>query len=104
MCEAEKFIYHKKKLLLEMKVKFLGDSKLKNSLVSKSRMSLWMIRAITILLLWSCCVHLVAVGGIWGPRLWKGWPSCFNSHHDLPMASQEMTSLPMKIALPPKSK
>ncbi|RID81297.1 hypothetical protein BRARA_A03887 [Brassica rapa] len=102
MCEAEKFIYNKKKLLLEMKVKFLGDSKLKNSLVSKSRMSLWMIRAITILLLWSCCVHLVAVGGMWGPRLLKGWPSCFNSHHDLPMASQEMTSLPMKIALPPK--
>ena len=104
MCKAEKFIYHKKKLLLEMKVKFLGDSKLKNSLVSKSRMSLWMIRAITILLLWSCCVHLVAVGGMWGPRLLKGWPSCFNSHHDLPMASQEMTSLPIKIALPPKSK
>lgn len=103
MCKAEKFLYHRK--LWEMKVKFLGDSKidkLKNSLVLRSRMSLWMIRAMTILLLWSCFVHLVAVGEMWGPRLLKGWPSCFN-HHDFPIAA-EMTSLPMKIALPPKSK
>lgn len=103
MCKADKLLYHRK--LWEMKVKFLGDSKIdkfKNSLLSRSRMSLWMIRAMTILLLWSCFVHLVAMGEMWGPRLLKGWPSCFN-HHDLPMAAQ-MTSLPMKIALPPKSK
>ncbi|ESQ49884.1 hypothetical protein EUTSA_v10020530mg [Eutrema salsugineum] len=101
MCKAEKFLYNRK--LWEMKVKFLGDSKiekLKNSLVSRSRMSLWMIRAMTILLLWSCFVHLVALGEMWGPRLLKGWPSCFN-HHDFPMAA-EMSSLPIKIALPPK--
>lgn len=103
MCKADKFLYHRK--LWEMKVKFLGDSKIekfKNSLVSRSRMSLWMIRVMTILLLWSCLVHFVALGEMWGPRLLKGWPSCFN-HHDFPMAA-EMTSLPMKIALPPKSK
>lgn len=90
-----------------MKVKFLGDSKiekLKNSLVSRSRMSLWMIRAMTILLLWSCFVHLVALGEMWGPRLLKGWPSCFSHHHDDFPIAQEMSSLPIKIALPPKSK
>ena len=103
MCKSEKSIYHKK--LWEMKVKFLGGSKFKNSLVSRSRMSLWMIRAMTILLLWSCFVHLVALGEMWGPRLLKGWPSCFNHGHDFPMAAaQDMASLPMKIALPPKSK
>ncbi|KAF2611858.1 hypothetical protein F2Q70_00009522 [Brassica cretica] len=101
MCKSEKSIYHRK--LWEMKVKFLGGSKFKNSLVSRSRMSLWMIRAMTILLLWSCFVHLVALGEMWGPRLLKGWPSCFNHGHDFPMAAaQDMASLPMKIALPPK--
>ncbi|KAF3583548.1 hypothetical protein F2Q69_00032554 [Brassica cretica] len=38
---------------------------------------------------------------MWGPRLLKGWP-CWLSHHEFPMAAQEMASLPMKIALPPK--
>ena len=97
-------LYHRK--LLEMKAKFLGETKIdkfKNSLVSRSRMSLWMIRVMTILLIWSCFVHLVALGGMWGPRLLKGWP-CWLSHHEFPMAAQEMASLPMKIALPPKSK
>lgn len=103
MCKMEKFLYHRK--LWEMKVRLLGESKvekLKNSLVSRSRMSLWMIRAVTVLLLWSCFVHLMALGEMWGPRLFKGWPSCFN-HHDSSMAA-EMKSLPLKIALPPKSK
>ncbi|XP_010525131.1 PREDICTED: uncharacterized protein At1g04910 isoform X2 [Tarenaya hassleriana] len=102
MSEAEKFLYHRK--LWEMKDRFLGGEskaeKLRNSLVSRSRMRLWMIRAVTILLLWSCVVHLMALGDFWGPRLLKGWPSCFN-HHDLPLAL-EMASLPTKIALPPK--
>lgn len=53
MCKAEKCLYHRK--LLEMKVKFLGETKIdkfKNSLVSRSRMmSLWMIRVMTILLI-----------------------------------------------------
>jgi hypothetical protein len=97
----EKFLYHRK--LWEMNVKLLGESKvekLKNSFVSRPRMSLWMIRAVTVLLLWSCFVHLMALGEMWGPRLFKGWPSCFN-HHQLSTAA-EMTSLPTKIALPPK--
>lgn len=103
MCKMDKFLYHRK--LWEMNVKLLGESKvekLKNSFVSRPRMSLWMIRAVTVLLLWSCFVHLMALGEMWGPRLFKGWPSCFN-HHELSTAA-EMTSLPTKIALPPKSK
>ncbi|XP_010549974.1 PREDICTED: uncharacterized protein At1g04910 isoform X1 [Tarenaya hassleriana] len=101
MSEAEKFIYHRK--LWEVKGISVGESKaekLRSYLVSRSRMKLWMIRAVTILLLWSCVVHLMALGEFWGPRLLKGWPSCFN-HHDLPVAA-ETASLPMKIALPPK--
>ncbi|CAA7018130.1 unnamed protein product [Microthlaspi erraticum] len=101
MCKVENFLYHRK--LLEMKSKLLADSKvekLRNSFVSRPRMSLWMIRAVTVLLLWSCFVHLMALGEMWGPRLFNGWPSCF-THNDLSTAA-EIKSLPTKIALPPK--
>lgn len=104
MCKTDKFVYHRK--LWEMKVRLLGETKvekLRNSFVSRSRMSLWMIRAVTVLLLWSCFVHLMALGEMWGPRLFKGWPSCFNQH-DLSTVAADMRSLPAKIALPPKSK
>ncbi|KAJ8751865.1 hypothetical protein K2173_026066 [Erythroxylum novogranatense] len=83
----------------EMKVKLLGDDKsdkLKNSMVSRSRMKLWIIRAITTALLWTSVVQLVALGEMWGPRLLKGWPSCF-SHPDV-----ALSSVPAKVALPPK--
>ncbi|CAM8929699.1 unnamed protein product [Rhodiola kirilowii] len=47
--------------------------------ISKSRMKLWMIRATTSVLLWTCVVQLMTLGGNWGPRVLKGWPSCFLS-------------------------
>ncbi|XP_002525944.2 rhamnogalacturonan I rhamnosyltransferase 1 isoform X2 [Ricinus communis] len=84
----------------EMKVKLLGDGKvekLKNSMVSsRSPMKLWILRAITTALLWTCVVQLMALGELWGPRLLKGWPSCF-SHPDV-----ELHSVPAKVVLPPK--
>ncbi|KAL2479113.1 O-fucosyltransferase family protein [Forsythia ovata] len=60
---------------------FGGDrlEKLRNSgMVSRSRMKLWMIRATTSVLLWTCFVQLTALGETWGPRVLKGWPSCFS--------------------------
>lgn len=83
----------------EVKVKLFGGGKvdkLKTSVVSRSSMKLWMIRAITTVLLWTCVVHLLALGEIWGPRLLKSWPSCF-SNQDV-----ELTSVPAKVVLPPK--
>lgn len=65
-------------------------------------MSLWMIRAVSVLLLWSCFVHLMALGDMWGPRLFNGWPSCFSQRGF--SKALEMKSLPAKTALPPKSK
>lgn len=74
--------------------------KSRNSSASKSRMKLWMIRAITTMLLWTCVVQLMTLGEMWGLRLLKGWPSCFTHHHqDL----SHLPSLPPKLALPPKS-
>ncbi|XP_021690777.2 rhamnogalacturonan I rhamnosyltransferase 1 isoform X1 [Hevea brasiliensis] len=83
----------------EVKVKLLGDgkvAKLKNSMVSKSPMKLWILRAITTALLWTCVIQLTALGEMWGPRLLKGWPSCF-SHPEV-----ELPSVPAKVVLPPK--
>ncbi|XP_078443141.1 rhamnogalacturonan I rhamnosyltransferase 1-like [Wolffia australiana] len=53
------------------------------------RMKLWIIRATTTVLLWTCVVQLAALGDLLGPRLLKGWPSCASP------ATQ-------KIAHPPK--
>lgn len=95
MCKSEDSVEE-----WEMKVKLLEDGKvdkLKNSMASRSSMKVWMIRAITTVLLWTCVVQLMALGEMWGPRLLKGWPSCF-SHPDL-----ELTSVPAKVVLPPKS-
>ncbi|GAV81069.1 O-FucT domain-containing protein [Cephalotus follicularis] len=77
-----------------------GVEKIKSSVMASSRssrMKLWMIRATTSVLLWTCIVQLTALGDLWGPRVLKGWPSCF---------SQESTAVvvdpvPARI-LPPK--
>lgn len=97
-CEAQK------RGGLEMGLKALGESKMekiKSSVVvpaSRSRMKLWMIRATTTVLLWTCVVQLTALGESWGPRVLKGWPSCL---------SQESAVLDDKAVqprvLPPKS-
>ncbi|KAF6140043.1 hypothetical protein GIB67_001784 [Kingdonia uniflora] len=79
----------------------VGLEKSKNSsfmVSSRSRMKLWMIRATTTILLWTCLVQLTALGEMWGPRVLKGWPSCFmDSHLDV-----KLVSVPPKIPLPPK--
>ncbi|KAL6995012.1 hypothetical protein U1Q18_005146 [Sarracenia purpurea var. burkii] len=75
-----------------MGLKTLGESrveKLKSSMVSRPRMKLWMIRATTSVLLWTCLVQLTALGETWGPRVLKGWPSCF---------SQESVALDVRIS------
>ncbi|KAL1553396.1 Diphthamide biosynthesis protein [Salvia divinorum] len=60
---------------------FGGDrlEKLRNSgVVSRSRMKLWIIRATTSILLWTCLVQLTALSETRGLRVLKGWPSCFS--------------------------
>lgn len=75
--------------------------KLRGSMVSRSRMKLWMIRVTTTVLLWTCVVQLMALGEMWGPRVLKGWPSCFTpSYSAVPL---KPSSVVEKIALPPKS-
>lgn len=92
----------------EMGFRFSDEEKvdkLKNSItVSRSRMKLWMTRAITTVLLWTCFVQLMAFGELWRPKLFITWPSrC--CHFDSPLALQSSSSsLPYKVFLPPKSK
>ncbi|ESW12996.1 hypothetical protein PHAVU_008G159000 [Phaseolus vulgaris] len=88
--------------LMMMGLKGESNNKLRNSMVvssssSRSRMKLWMIRATTSVLLWTCVVQLTALGDMWGPRVLKGWPSCFTYESAL-------TELPSSIpvVLPPK--
>ncbi|GFZ16956.1 O-fucosyltransferase family protein [Actinidia rufa] len=86
-----------------MGLKTLGESrveKLKSSMVARPRMKLWMIRATTSILLWTCLVQLTTLGEMWGPRVLKGCSSCF---------SQDSAALDLKLShaaparvLPPK--
>lgn len=80
----------------------LKVEKLKNSVAAasarSSRMKLWMIRATTSVLLWTCIVQLTSLGDMWAPRVLKGWPSCFTYESAL----IELPSAPHRV-LPPKS-
>ncbi|KAF8399219.1 hypothetical protein HHK36_015084 [Tetracentron sinense] len=108
MCRLEKSeknsdYREERKKRWQMGFKSLRDikvEKLKNSMVSRSRMKLWMIRAMTSVLLWTCVVQLTALGEMWGPRVLKGWPSCFTSSDS--SLAVELSSVPEKITPPPK--
>jgi len=39
----------------------------------------WIIRASTSIVLWTCMVQLVALGHVWGPRVLKSLPACFTA-------------------------
>ncbi|XP_074278099.1 rhamnogalacturonan I rhamnosyltransferase 1-like [Silene latifolia] len=66
---------------------------------SRTKMKTWMVRATTSILLWTCIVQLTTLSEVWGPRVLKGWPSCFTQETalDLKLAS----SVPARV-LPPK--
>lgn len=74
---------------------------------ARSRMKLWMVRATTTVLLWTCVVQLTAVGDTWGPRVLKGWPSCITSPDDdaasATLAAARPEPVVDKAVLPPKS-
>ena len=82
-----------------------------SSAAARSRMKLWVVRATTTVLLWTCVVQLTAVGNTWGPRVLKGWPSCRTAREAAAAAAAATTRLAMpepvvvveKAALPPKS-
>ncbi|KAM0942595.1 putative GDP-fucose protein O-fucosyltransferase [Dioscorea sansibarensis] len=101
MCRLEK---------RHMGLKAKGEAKvekIKGSMVSRPRMKLWLIRATTTVLLWTCVVQLTAIGEMWGPRVLKGWPSCF-THSGFPTGIEKPSSALStiisreNIVLPPK--
>ncbi|KAI3820914.1 hypothetical protein L1987_08468 [Smallanthus sonchifolius] len=69
------------------------------SYARSSKMKLWMIRATTVVLLWTCLVQLTALGETWGPMVLKGWPS-----HETVSAALDVKLLPVVPArvVPPK--
>ncbi|XP_057952381.1 rhamnogalacturonan I rhamnosyltransferase 1-like [Malania oleifera] len=91
----------------EMGLKGFGESKvekLKSSMMapSRSRMKLWMVRATTSVLLWTCVVQLTTLGEMWGPRVLKGWPSCFTQDSVAAAVLEEKSSTVPARVLPPK--
>ncbi|XP_074581870.1 rhamnogalacturonan I rhamnosyltransferase 1-like isoform X2 [Curcuma longa] len=78
--------------------------KLKCSMVSRPKIKLWMVRLTTAVLLWTCVLQLMAIGEIWGPRLLKGWSSCFTPTDNSPLTVDESSPAAVidKAVLPPK--
>ena len=71
--------------------------------VARSRMMrLWVLRATTTVLLWTCLVQLTAVGETWGPRVLRGWPSCRMAPSRFAMPAVPVVEK-QEAALPPKS-
>ncbi|XP_031119700.1 rhamnogalacturonan I rhamnosyltransferase 1-like [Ipomoea triloba] len=76
--------------------------KLRSSVIfSRSRMKLWMIRATTSVLLWTCFIQLTTFGETWGPRVLKGWPSCLSQDSISAMHLNAAKDVPATV-LPPK--
>lgn len=67
-----------------------------------SKMKIWLIRATTSVLLWTCIVQLTAIGETWTPRVLNVWPPCFNSNSASSVVHDALPSLPPRL-LPPKS-
>ncbi|KAJ8448928.1 hypothetical protein Cgig2_030784 [Carnegiea gigantea] len=68
---------------------------------SRAKMKLWMVRATTSVLLWTCFVQLTTLGDVWGPRVLKGWPSCFSQESPMDLKLPSAVSVPARV-LPPK--
>ncbi|KAE9619965.1 hypothetical protein Lal_00040328 [Lupinus albus] len=68
-------------------------------LIIRPRIKVWIARGITSVILWTCVVQLMALGELWGPRLLKGIPYCFN-HLDSPKAVVSKAYVPPKVVLP----
>uniref|UniRef100_A0A804R218 O-fucosyltransferase family protein n=1 Tax=Zea mays TaxID=4577 RepID=A0A804R218_MAIZE len=73
-----------------------------SSAAARSRMKLWLVRATTTVLLWTCVVQLTAVGDTWGPRVLKGWPSCLTPREEEAAAARPRPLVVDRAALPPK--
>lgn len=74
--------------------------------VSRKKVKLWIMRAATSLLVWTCVVQLMTSGETWGTSVLKGWPSGSCRSRQGALASDEKTAFlaPPRQVLPPKSK
>ncbi|XAR71323.1 hypothetical protein NMG60_11028529 [Bertholletia excelsa] len=97
-CDGKCKIVEKGGKWLELSVKFkIEKSRL---IASRGRLKLWLMRGMWTVLLWTCLVQVVAMGETWGPRLLKGWPSCFEPVNA--SSEYELSSLPARVPPPPK--
>jgi len=84
---------------IKMELKVLATERIEKheSFIIRPRIKVWMTRAITIVVLWTSLVQLIALGELLGPSLLKGMPHCFST----PAVEKDLA--PAKVLLPPKS-
>ncbi|KAK7374678.1 hypothetical protein VNO80_08115 [Phaseolus coccineus] len=83
---------------IKMELKVLATDRIEKheSFIIRPRIKVWMTRAITIVVLWTSLVQLIALGELLGPSLLKGMPHCFST----PAVEKDLA--PAKVVLPPK--
>ncbi|GLT70373.1 hypothetical protein SLA2020_424560 [Shorea laevis] len=96
MCVAEK----KERRIVGMRLLKGGGERVEK--LKSSRMKLWMIRATTTVLLWTCVVQMTTLGETWGPRVLKGWPACFSYTDSSASAIEDNVPAVPSTVLPPK--
>ncbi|XP_071733189.1 rhamnogalacturonan I rhamnosyltransferase 1-like [Rutidosis leptorrhynchoides] len=86
----------------EMGWKSFGGNKVEKfkANAKSPKMKIWIIRGITMVLLWTCLVQLTALSDTWGPRVLKGWPSS-SSQDSHSLDVKYLPTAPARV-LPPK--
>lgn len=87
--------------------KFLGEGKVERPKLivfrgGSGRMRMWMIPGMMTILVWTCVVQMMGLGEILGPRLLKGWPSCFSPPPEMFSNDKFKLPSPPQRVLPPK--
>ncbi|WVZ04563.1 hypothetical protein V8G54_017909 [Vigna mungo] len=83
---------------IKMELKVLATDRIEKheNFIIRPRIKVWMTRAITIVVLWTSLLQLIAVGELLGLSLLKGMPHCFST----PAVEKDLA--PAKVLLPPK--
>ncbi|XP_014496938.1 uncharacterized protein At1g04910 [Vigna radiata var. radiata] len=83
---------------IKMELKVLATDRIEKheNFIIRPRIKVWMTRVITIVVLWTSLLQLIALGELLGLSLLKGMPHCFST----PAVEKDLA--PAKVLLPPK--
>ncbi|KAJ9563840.1 hypothetical protein OSB04_009000 [Centaurea solstitialis] len=76
--------------------------KISGQLTQRSRLQVWFIRVCSTIVVWTCLVHIVAVGELWQPKLLRSYSNRINDQGRLSIQA-EKTILPLPPLAPSRN-